>query len=108
MLQPHPVYSLWNRSKTLTGSPDPTHANGTNKPCNSGMHRHHRKKHFTMGIASSNHPQQKCTRLTTKKENVCRLQKKKQTLIKGNQSRWRKRMQIPHTPTKNRQTVQEA
>ena len=25
---------LWNRRKTLTGSPDPTRANGTNKPCN--------------------------------------------------------------------------
>ena len=33
MLQLHPVYSLWNRHKTLTGSPDPMHANGTNKPC---------------------------------------------------------------------------
>ena len=33
MLQLHPVYSLWNRRKTLTGSPDPMHANGTNKPC---------------------------------------------------------------------------
>ena len=33
MLQLHPVYSLWNRCKTLTGSPDPTCANGTNKPC---------------------------------------------------------------------------
>ena len=30
------------RRKTLTGSPDPTHANGTNKPCmclSSGHHR---------------------------------------------------------------------
>ena len=27
-----PVYLLWNRRKTLTGSPDPTHANGTDKP----------------------------------------------------------------------------
>ena len=34
MLQLHPVYSLWNRRKTLTGSPDPTSANGTNKSCN--------------------------------------------------------------------------
>ena len=25
MLQLYPVYSLWNRRKTLTGSPDPTH-----------------------------------------------------------------------------------
>ena len=33
MLQLNPVYLLWNRRKTLTGSPDPTHANGTNKPC---------------------------------------------------------------------------
>ena len=33
MLQLYPVYSLWNRCKTLTGSPDPTCANGTNKPC---------------------------------------------------------------------------
>ena len=33
MLQLHPVYSLWNRHKTLTGSPDPRRANGTNKPC---------------------------------------------------------------------------
>ena len=33
MLQVHPVYSLCNRRKTLTGSPDPTRANGTNKPC---------------------------------------------------------------------------
>ena len=33
MLQLHPVYSLCNRHKTLTGSPDPTCANGTNKPC---------------------------------------------------------------------------
>ena len=33
-LQLYAVYSLWNRRKTLTGSPDPTHANGTNKPCN--------------------------------------------------------------------------
>ena len=33
MLQLYPVYLLCNRHKTLTGSPDPTHANGTNKPC---------------------------------------------------------------------------
>ena len=33
MLQVHPVYSLCNRRKTVTGSPDPTHAKGTNKPC---------------------------------------------------------------------------
>ena len=33
MLQLNPVYLLWNRRKTLTGSPDPTRANGTNKPC---------------------------------------------------------------------------
>ena len=33
MLQLYPVYSLWSRRKTLTGSPDPTRANGTNKPC---------------------------------------------------------------------------
>ena len=32
MLQSNPVYLLWNRHKTLTGSLDPTHANGTNKP----------------------------------------------------------------------------
>ena len=25
------------RHKTLTGSPDPTHANGTDKPCNSKL-----------------------------------------------------------------------
>ena len=31
-LQLYPVYLLWNRRKTLTGSPDPTRANGTNKP----------------------------------------------------------------------------
>ena len=33
MLQLYPMYSLWNRRKTLTGSPHPTRANGTNKPC---------------------------------------------------------------------------
>ena len=33
MLKLYPVYLLWIRRKTLTGSPDPTHANGTNKPC---------------------------------------------------------------------------
>ena len=33
MLQLYPVYSLWNRCKTLTRSPDPKRANGTNKPC---------------------------------------------------------------------------
>ena len=33
MVQLYPVYLLWNRRKTLTGSPDPTRANGTNKPC---------------------------------------------------------------------------
>ena len=27
------MYLLWNRRKTLTGLPDPTRANGTNKPC---------------------------------------------------------------------------
>ena len=31
ILQLYPVYLLWNRRKTLTGSPDPTCANGTNK-----------------------------------------------------------------------------
>ena len=36
MLQLNPVYLFWNRSKTLTGSPDPTRANGTNKPCGGG------------------------------------------------------------------------
>ena len=34
MLQVYPVYSLWNRRKTLTGSPDTMHTNSTNKPCN--------------------------------------------------------------------------
>ena len=34
MLQLYPAYLLWNRHKNLTGSPDPTCANGTNKPCN--------------------------------------------------------------------------
>ena len=33
MLQLYPAYLLCNRCKTLTGSPDPTHANGMNKPC---------------------------------------------------------------------------
>ena len=33
MLQLYPVYLLCNRRKTLTGSPDPTRANGTNEPC---------------------------------------------------------------------------
>ena len=33
MLHLYPVYLLCNRRKTLTGSPDPTHANSTNKPC---------------------------------------------------------------------------
>ena len=33
MLQLYPAYLLCNRHKTLTGSPDPTRANGTNKPC---------------------------------------------------------------------------
>ena len=33
MLQLYPVYLLCNRRKTLIGSPDPTRANGTNKPC---------------------------------------------------------------------------
>ena len=32
-MQQYPVYLLWNRRKTLTGSPDPTRANGTNRPC---------------------------------------------------------------------------
>ena len=32
MFQLYPVYLLWNRHKTLIGSPDPMHANGTNKP----------------------------------------------------------------------------
>ena len=36
MLQLYPAYLLCNRRKTLTGSPDPTHANGTNKPCKLG------------------------------------------------------------------------
>ena len=35
MLQLYPVYLLWNRHKTLTGSLDPTHANATDKPCTS-------------------------------------------------------------------------
>ena len=34
-MQQYPVYLLWNRRKTLTGSPDPTRAYGTNRPCNS-------------------------------------------------------------------------
>ena len=33
-MQQYPEYLLWNRRKTLTGSPDPTRANGTNRPCN--------------------------------------------------------------------------
>ena len=33
MLELYPVYLLCNRRKTLTGSPDPMRANGTNKPC---------------------------------------------------------------------------
>ena len=37
MLQLYPVYLLWNRPKTLTGSPDPTLANGTNKPCSNRL-----------------------------------------------------------------------
>ena len=37
MLQLYPVYLLWNRRKTLTGSPDPTRAKGANKPCIIGI-----------------------------------------------------------------------
>ena len=37
MLHLYPVYLLWNRRKTLTGSPDPTHTNGTNKPCKNNI-----------------------------------------------------------------------
>ena len=33
MLQLDPAYSLCNRHKTLTGSPDPTYMQSTNKPC---------------------------------------------------------------------------
>ena len=33
MIQLYPEYLLWSRRKTLTGSPDPTRANGTNEPC---------------------------------------------------------------------------
>ena len=33
MLQLYPVYLLWNRCKTLTGSLDPMHAKSKNKPC---------------------------------------------------------------------------
>ena len=33
MLQSVSSVSVVYRRKTLTGSPDPTHANGTNKPC---------------------------------------------------------------------------
>ena len=33
MLQLYPVYLLCNRCKTLTGSPDPTYMQPTNKPC---------------------------------------------------------------------------
>ena len=33
-MQQYPEYLLWNRRKTLTGSPDPTRANGMNRPCN--------------------------------------------------------------------------
>ena len=35
MLQVYPVYLLWNRCKTLTGSLDPMRTNGTNRPCTS-------------------------------------------------------------------------
>ena len=56
----------------------------------------------TIEITSSYSPQEKCTRQTTKKENVCRLQENKQTPARSNQSRRRKRMHIPHTPSKNR------
>ena len=34
MIQLYPEYLLLSRCKTLTGSPDPTRANGTNEPCN--------------------------------------------------------------------------
>ena len=33
-LQLYPAYLLWNRRKTLTGSPDPTYMQPTNNPCN--------------------------------------------------------------------------
>ena len=34
MFQLYPMYLLWNRCKTLTGSPDPTYMQSANKPCN--------------------------------------------------------------------------
>ena len=37
MLQLYPVYLFCSRRKTLTGSLDPTHANGMNKPCRIDM-----------------------------------------------------------------------
>ena len=39
-MQQYPVYLLWNRCKTLTGSPDPTRAYGTNRPCSIPRHVH--------------------------------------------------------------------
>ena len=37
MLQKTSSVFIVYRRKTLTGSPDPTHANGTDKPCNLKM-----------------------------------------------------------------------
>ena len=39
MLQSASSVLVVYRHKTLTGSPDPTHANGTDKPCNIGNYK---------------------------------------------------------------------
>ena len=78
---------------------------GTEGNRNIGKSRDNTKKHLTMGITRSDSPQEKCTRRTTQKENVCRLQKNQPTTTRGYQCRWWKRMHLTHSPTKNRRTV---
>ena len=94
---PHNIKTLHPTTETLRMGPK--------RNRNTRKSRNNRKKHLTMGITSSDSPEEKHTRRTSQKENVCRLPENQQIATGGHESRRRKRMHITHTTSQDRQTL---
>ena len=76
---PHHIKALHSTTQTLQV--------GSERNRNTRRSRNHRKKHIPVGITSGNSSKKECTRRTSQKENVCRLQENKQTPTRSHQSR---------------------
>ena len=74
---PHHVKTLHPTLKTLRI--------GAKRNRDTGKRRNNREKHLTMGITCSDSPKENCTRQTSQKENVCRLQENQQVATGSHQ-----------------------